>query len=194
MAFCQDAGKAASTWLKSRKPCVSGGPVQPSCQSIPVALSTCTPILVLSSCFGWVPVMKISSTVLVVKGPGFWPLQASTLAWTMPSGSFQSLIGQPLVTSVRKPCQTYVGASKEKILPSGVPSLLPFHTPTTREGYLSGSLDGAMKPYAPRSLAASLVPVFKVAGRRLPSERIWNLPHAGFTFGFVLPFRMSVMM
>src|SRR4029078_7591213 len=151
--------------------------------------------------FGSVPTMKISSIDLP-PACGFAPVHGSILACPIPPGSLKSLIAHFFVTSSMKPCQTKVVTSIEKTGFCGVDtselSLLPFQPRDTRANSPAlrpSVFGGAMKPYALRSLASLFVPVFSVAGRRLPASFVSaNLPQNGLTFGFVLPARMSVTM
>ena len=129
-------------------------------------------------------------------------MNGSIFAFVMPPGFLKSLIAHFFVTSSMKPCQTKVVTSIEKTGFFGVDtselSLLPFQAPATRAyspAARPSAVGAAMKPYALRSLASLFVPVFSVAGRRLPASFVSaNLPQNGFTFGFVLPARMSVTM
>ena len=89
---------------------------------------------------------------------------------TSPPGRGKSATGHFLVYSRTKACHTSPEASSDVggLLVRGAEwSLLPIQIPTARPG-ADGSFGGARKPYAPKSAAASAVPVFTAAGRRLP--------------------------
>ena len=84
---------------------------------------------------GSVPGMNSSSTVLL-PWLGRRPVNASTLAWTSPSGRAKSSIAHFDVASWRKPCHMKVVTSIEKTGLFGVDttvlSLFPTHAPTVR--------------------------------------------------------------
>ncbi len=88
-----------------------------------------------------------------------------------------------------------VGPSAAKTSWMALKSLFPTHTPVTiAPSVTSGSGSGARKPTAWRSRKSFVVPVFSVAGRRVPSS-VWSWkrgPHSGLVAGSVLSARMSV--
>src|SRR4029079_10112374 len=126
------------------------------------------------------------------------PDQRSMDSRTSPPGRWKSATGHFLVYSRTKACQTSPEASRDVVVlfvRGAEWSLLTIQIPTASPGAF-GSLGGARNPYAPKSAAASAVPVLTAAGRRLPpgplrSSRV--LAQIGFWCMPVLPLRMSLM-
>jgi len=129
-----------------------------------------TATFVLSTWVGAVPSMNHSLTVFAENGPGNMPVNASTVVCATPGGGSKSAIGWPFVAAVRNDCHSEAAVSSETTPPGGAElSELPIQAPTTNAGAF-GSAGGARYPIAVRSFVSFVVPVFRVAGRRvLPS-------------------------
>jgi hypothetical protein len=97
-------------------------------------VSIATARRISSPSVGWVPLMKISLTVFLVNGPGFIPVNASTVASTRPGGRFQVAIGMPLLTSRMMRDQSGADELSDRVSVLGALLLLPIHTPTARAG------------------------------------------------------------
>src|SRR3989442_12449947 len=89
--------------------------------------------------------MKCSLTVFLLNGPGFNPVNASTVASTIPDGRLKSAIGMPWLAWVRNACHMLAAVSRATVPRGGMLlSLLPIQAPTTRAGAL-GSFGGGGK-------------------------------------------------
>jgi hypothetical protein len=124
----------ASALLKSSAPTVFFGPTQPSCQASPLAESISTAWWKSSVSLGAVPLMNSSLTVFVVNGPGFMPLNASTVAVTRPDGACQPSTGRSLLTSRMIRDQSGADDASDSVSVLGSLLLLPIQTPTASAG------------------------------------------------------------
>ena len=178
---------------RSKSPRVTFGPWQPSCHSRPLASSIVAAVRSVSFWFGTVPGTKNSLTVLVVNGPGLSPVNASTVAVSMPCGGLNCAIFSPRLTSVRIADQSGADVSSES-LPSLGRVVAVAHPDPDRRAPAPSCRPVGRRSRRPRRRGCRswCRSCRRPAAGVLPSK-IAHLPQNGLTFLSVLPARMSVM-